>query len=149
MAGLRGGQLPAGDDVGPTVTPSSSFSPIAGPSGNNTDSEKALTAAQIKLQERTQRLAGKKPSTSTTRKKKSGPRRTKAKNETPSSSATRDEPIQKGKSFKTRAEPKEKDPESEEVKNQKFVFCTKNGGGSKNGEFVFFLKKSFNIICSV
>ena len=119
-------------------------SPIAGPRGNTDDSKKSskLTAGQIKLRERTRRLAGKKPSTSTP-KKKPGARRTKAKNETPSSSAAKEEPIQKGKNYRTRAnrELKEKDPESEEVKNKKFVTDTKDGARSKDGEFLFFFSK--------
>ena len=116
----------------------------AGPSAKTDDlkegSQKTLTAAQIRLKERTRRLVGRKSSSSTAKKKKSGGagRRSKAKNETPSSSATKKaKPIQKGKSYRTRAEPKEKDPESQEVKNKKFVFDTKNGGRSQGGEFLF------------
>ena len=120
----------------------------AGPSAKTDDlkegSQKTLTAAQIRLKERTRRLVGRKSSSSTAKKKKSGGagRRSKAKNETPSSSATKKatkkaKPIQKGKSYRTRAEPKEKDPESQEVKNKKFVFDTKNGGRSQGGDFLF------------
>ena len=125
-AGLRGEKPPV--------------SPIAGPSGNTDDSKKsskkALTEAQKKLMERTRRLVGKKNENPTPKKKKAK----KAKNEIPSSSATKDKPIRKGKSYRTRStrKLKEKDPESEEVKNKKMVFNTKVGARSKDGEFLFF-----------
>ena len=56
-----------------SVVPSSS--PVAGPScktDNKEGSKKVLTAAQIRLKERTRRLVARKPSTSTPRKRKSG-----------------------------------------------------------------------------
>ena len=116
-------------------------SPNSGTDDQTESSKKALTDAQIKLRERTHRLVRKKPSTSALKRKNSGAVRTKAKNETSSSSLTKEEPIQKGKNYRTRATRKltEKDPESQEVKQKKYVHDTKVGARSKDGEFLVFI----------
>ena len=129
-------EKPPHEDFGPTVI----ASPSSNADGILESSKITLTAGQKKLKERSHRLVRKDTSTSTPKMKNSGAGSTKAKNETPSSSVAKEEPIQKGKNYRTRAtrKLKEKDPESQEVKQKKYVHDTKVGGRSKDGEFLVF-----------